>query len=391
MIERIENPEEFGRLRSAWNSLLQTSQSDCLFLTWEWLHTWWKHLSGGRQLRLLRVSSGNNLIGLAPLAFTPPGIARLSLFGSLEFLGIGNVGSDYLDFIVRSGEEATALPEMADYLVREKVFLNLSQVNQRSTLAGGMAALCGQRGCELIEARINRCPMIRLTGHTWESYLATIGSEHRYNFRRKLKQLAKNFRVRFEPVSVEEQRREALGHLVALHNLRWDSRGGGSNAFCTSGLLSFHEEITRLELQNGWLRLFTLWLDDQPAASLYGFLYNRTFYFYQSGFDPRFATHSVGLIIMGLAIQSAIEEGAEEYDLLHGEEAYKFHWASEVHELCRLELYPPGARGTVGKAWKAAGGTFRRMARNVLPHGVADRLAIAQTEGWRAMYASLTR
>jgi CelD/BcsL family acetyltransferase involved in cellulose biosynthesis len=391
MIERIENPEEFARLSSDWNLLLRKSQSDCLFLTWEWLYTWWQHLSGRRKLRLLRMSSGNKLVALAPLASTPTGLASLSPFGFLEFLGTGNVGSDYLDFIVRSGEESNALPEIADYLVQEKAFLNLSQLNRRSALAVGLAELCGQRGCDLVEARTNRCPMIRLTGHTWESYLATIGSEHRYNFRRKLKQLNKNFRVHFEPVSVEEQRREALGRLVALHNLRWSSRGGGSNAFCTPGLLSFHEEITRLALQNGWLRLFTLWLDDQPAASLYGFLYNRVFYFYQSGFDPRFATHSVGMIIMGLAIQSAIEEGAEEYDLLHGEEAYKYHWASKARELYRLEIYPSGARGVVGKAWKDAGGKFRRMARNVLPHEMAERLAMAQTEGWRAMYAALTR
>jgi len=43
------------------------------------------------------------------------------------------------------------------------------------------------------------------------------------------------------------------------------------------------------------------------------------FYFYQSGFDPTYERSSVGLITMGLSIQAALEEGACEYDLLHGE------------------------------------------------------------------------
>src|SRR5207245_43184 len=79
----------------------------------------------------------------------------------------------------------------------------------------------------------------------------------------------------------------------------------------------------------GWLRLSELRLDGRPAASLYGFRYRDTFSFYQSGFDPAYARDSVGLVTMGLAIRSAIEEGAAEYDLLHGDEAYKFQWARE--------------------------------------------------------------
>ena len=48
---------------------------------------------------------------------------------------------------------------------------------------------------------------------------------------------------------------------------------------------------------------------------------------------------------MGLAIKSAIEEGVQDYDLLHGDERYKFLWARDERELVRLELYPPRVRG----------------------------------------------
>src|SRR2546427_4482076 len=45
----------FEKLREEWNELLQASASNCLFLTWEWLYTWWKHLSEDRRLFIITV------------------------------------------------------------------------------------------------------------------------------------------------------------------------------------------------------------------------------------------------------------------------------------------------------------------------------------------------
>src|SRR5207302_10088997 len=141
-----------------------------------------------------------------------------------------------------------------------------------------------------------------------------------------------------------EERREALACLVSLHQRRWQGRGG-SDGLHTPALLAFHEEVSQLALARGWLRLFVLSLDGRPAAALYGFRYGPVFYFYQSGFDPTYSRYSVGLVLMGLAIKSALEEGAQEYDLLHGTESYKFHWAAQTRELGGIELLPAARQG----------------------------------------------
>jgi CelD/BcsL family acetyltransferase involved in cellulose biosynthesis len=167
--------------------------------------------------------------------------------------------------------------------------------------------------------------------------------------------------------------------LLHLHDARWRPRGG-SDAFTSAGLVSFHEEMTRRALARGWLRLFELRLDGRPAAALYGFRYRDTFSFYQSGFDPAFAKDSVGLAMMALAIRSAIEEGASEYDLLHGDEAYKFQWARETRELARLEAYPPSLRGLACRQAVDLGRAVRRVGRRLAPPALTDRLAL----GWRA-------
>src|SRR5258708_21359148 len=107
-LDVIENAADFGDLADAWNELLQDSAADCVFLTWEWLYTWWTHLSGGRRLAIVTVRSGTILVAVAPFMLGRRRLAGLGSFPRLEFLGAGDVGSDYLDVIVRSGHEREA-------------------------------------------------------------------------------------------------------------------------------------------------------------------------------------------------------------------------------------------------------------------------------------------
>src|SRR6267378_4429941 len=92
-VEIVENTERLMGMREEWNDLLAESAADCLFLTWEWLSTWWRHLSGDRKLYISTVRSRGRLVALAPLVVRPPGISSVLPFPALEFMGTGSVGS----------------------------------------------------------------------------------------------------------------------------------------------------------------------------------------------------------------------------------------------------------------------------------------------------------
>jgi CelD/BcsL family acetyltransferase involved in cellulose biosynthesis len=156
-----------------------------------------------------------------------------------------------------------------------------------------------------------------------------------------------------------------LDLLVEQHNTRWCTRGG-SDAFHTASLVAFHRDFVQIALERGWLRLYVLWLNEKPAAHLYGFRYGGSFSFYQSSFDATFEKYSVGVVLMAHAIKSAIEEGACEFDLLHGTETYKSHWSRESRDLIRLELFPPGGLGSICRASLSAARITRAMARRML-------------------------
>src|SRR5437867_7030779 len=154
-IEIVERADRFADLRREWNDLLRASSSDCLFLTWEWLYTWWKHLAEERKLFLLLVRSGEELLAIAPLAVNSNTLVRLFPLRALEFLGTGSVGSDYLDLIVRRGRERLALDVLCDFLRGEKFILKLAQVKKGYSLASQLARGLKERGWSHLEAVTN--------------------------------------------------------------------------------------------------------------------------------------------------------------------------------------------------------------------------------------------
>ncbi|MGA3201660.1 MAG: GNAT family N-acetyltransferase [Bryobacteraceae bacterium] len=365
-VERVSEVAAFEALRQEWDDLLKASDSACVFLTWEWLFTWWRYLKEDWRLSILAVRRGSELVALAPFGVRPRSVLRGRPFPVLEFLGSGFAGSDYLDVIIRNGSEAEARQALISHLAQERLPLKLTNLKKGESVAAGVLAGLSEKGWTSAEAKTNVCPFIPLAGLTWDSYLGSLSAEHRYNFNRKWRRLNRDYDVRFEQMHTEEQSREALDLLVAQHNTRWSARGG-SDAFHTIGLVAFHREWTVAALKRGWLRLYVLRLNEKPAACLYGLRHCGTFYFYQSSFDAAYMQSSVGLISMGLAIQRAIEEGAEEYDLLHGSETYKSHWSRHSRDLARLELFPPSSAGRFCRLSVELGRASRALARRMTP------------------------
>ena len=352
----IDSAWGFTALRPEWNALLRDSASASPFLTWEWLHTWWRHLSGTSQLRILAVRAGTDLIAVAPFRMTTSS-AHLPC---LDMLGTGDAGSDYLDIIVRRGWEDEGLAAIEHFVASQKTALRLNHLGP-TAVADRLSDRLAQRGWAQTTAPGGTCPYIPLAGHTWDSYLATLGSSHRANVRRRIRALEQHFTVRFDRVTSEAERRDLLATLCEYHARRFDARG---TAFGTGATRAFHDEITKRALDRGWLRMYVLRLNDAPVAVMYGFFYDRTFSFYQHGFDDRYQQHSIGLVLMGLSIRAAIEEGAAEFDMLWGVEPYKFLWARDRRELRNVHLFPASIAGRIHRsllhARRTAAGIVRR-------------------------------
>jgi CelD/BcsL family acetyltransferase involved in cellulose biosynthesis len=335
----ISDAGAFEAMRDRWNTLLDASGSWHPFLTWEWMWAWWTHLRGNAGLNILAVTSGAELVAVAPLMAVRRGVAVPS---RLEFIGAGS-GADYLDLIVRAGHEHGAVAAIAQWLDTQQRALYFDNLPPKS-----MAARLWQRleasGWTAIEGNPDVCPFIDLSGHSWESYVASLGSSHRANVRRRLRALHAAFEVRFAAVDSHDERRSALSALYRFHDQRWGNCGG-STAFSTAAHRAFHHDLTRNALACGWLRMYGLSLDGRLAGVMYGFARDGRFYFYQHGTEAAHAGASLGLVVMALTIRAAIDAGMREFDMLYGHEGYKQLWARDQRPLGRLTVFPPRLAG----------------------------------------------
>lgn len=338
-IHVIRDRQGLADLRADWDDLVAASTVRGPFLTWDWLQPWWSHLSPSAELHIVTVRDNGMLTGIAPLMRS-----RTFPFSSrLEFIGTGNAGSDYLDLIVRQGHEAATLSALAGELASPQLPLHFDHLPPGS-LADSVRHQLAPAGWTLLDTPTAVCPFITLTGHSWDSYLATLGSSHRANVRRRERALDKAFTVRFDLATSDQQRQTGLEALIGFHSQRWTT-SRGSTAFATPELRAFHADATSKALASGRLRLFTLRLDDEIAAVMYGFVHDNRFYFYQHGFSDAYSQHSVGLVLMGMTIRAAIAAGLDEFDMLYGDEPYKSLWARDRRSLARLQLFPPHIAG----------------------------------------------
>lgn len=363
-VTSVQDTEAFAALRREWSELLQSSASRNPFLTWEWLYAWWMHFGNSNGLRLLVVRAGTELIAIAPLRMVS---ASLYWFSRLEFLGTGEAGSDYLDVVARRGCEDKAVEALADFLTSRQLTLRLTHLPPAS-ISAQLARRLGGAGWATCFADDGTCPLVDLQGHTFESFLGSVGASHRANIRRRLRALDREFDARFDRITRHEDRQAGLAALATFHKRRYADRGG-STAFASMAARAFHEDATHLALEGGWLRMYALTLNGATAAVMYGFHMGGRFYFYQHGYDETYSPQSIGLVLMALTIKAAINEGANEFDMLWGTESYKSRWARRASLLQRVDLYPVHFGGSVQRHAVEARRGVAGLARRVLALG----------------------
>ena len=146
----------------------------------------------------------------------------------------------------------------------------------------------------------------------------------------------------------------ARGHLdtlFALHRSRWGSR---TTDFVDS---AFHREVARTALERRWLRLWLLELDDRPVAAWHGFQVGDVASYYQAGRDPAYEQLSVGFVLLAHTLRAAIAEGATEYRMGRGDEAFNTGSPRRIRG-SRAWCWP---EGTHGRATLGCGRVVQRV------------------------------
>jgi CelD/BcsL family acetyltransferase involved in cellulose biosynthesis len=348
-VEIVQSEEGFLALAAEWSALLESSGLENIFLTWEWMSTWWECF--GREFFIpwvITAREGNNglLVGLLPFALYTKN------FGGLRWRQLSFMASDraidHLDAIIEPNYSDVVVPAFVDCLVGKHVrhdFIRLDAVKADSAFTRALLDAIEHRASAGRMAVDSVCPYLSLPG-AWDSYWGSIGKQSRYNFNRKTKRLqarANGAVINYRRVESKTELSGAIRELVRLHQARQRQKGN-AGAFAQNRAIEFHTKVAERFLAKGWLRLYLLTVGEQVIAAIYCYKFGSKFSFYQSGYDPAWSDCSPGALIMLHAVREAINEGADEFDFLRGEESYKSLWTSTARtdRRFRIALSPVG-------------------------------------------------
>ncbi len=149
------------------------------------------------------------------------------------------------------------------------------------------------------------------------------------NYERKERKLQNRDDFRCELFTSEEGLDQALKDYAKVLEASWKEPDVHPD---------FLPACIRAAAQAGALRLFILYLGDQPAATQLVFFAGRRAIFYRTAYDPAFARDSVGAIVKLRMVQHLLDEdgGLDEMDYGRDRESFKKIWASQEHTRCGL-------------------------------------------------------
>lgn len=384
LIQEGGREEALASIKAEWQQLFAVSGGSP-FLAWEWMSAWYGSFANNKTPYILKVLRDGQVIGILPMFMEEKKLLGIK-FKRLSLMGEGPGGADHLGVIARPADRPDVISAIFDHLRNAHHFdlirlENLDENSDTVRLLKGLESINNGSGLRLSESVSDVCPQIDLT-HGWEAVLHQ--SKRAANFKRRLRQLEKLSGFEHRSVTSPDETTAAFERFLRLHDMRRID-AGGSELSGHPRLVSFQRSLIPGMARAGLIRFDELWVEGECRSSVYGLDDGQTFYYYNSGFDPGYARQSVGLVLLGLSIKSAVARGCSVYDFLRGGEAYKFDWATRSTNLITVGLNRGTPRAVGYEHLRKSWSNIRNLSRSILPARASETIA-AWRRAWKRNY-----
>ncbi|MBO9360685.1 MAG: GNAT family N-acetyltransferase [Thermoflexus sp.] len=320
----------FEELAHLWQDLLARAPGVSPFMRPTWLRTWWEHFGEG-ELHLVTFKEEGRLVGLIPLR-------RIARDGQWILETFGEEVTDYLDPLVEPGWEEAVIQVFLAWLTRPEApgwdAVLLWNTREDSALFPLWPGAAAAHGLTAHVEQLAICPMIPLPP-TWEAYLQLLDRKDRHELRRKIHRLeavedARWYLLQWDGPEADEAIEAFLTLMAASHPEK--------AAFLHERMRAFFRQVIRQGLREGWARLSFLEIEGKKAAAFLDFEDRDRIWLYNAGLNPRYAGLSPGVVLLAYLIRQAIAQGKQVFDLLRGDEPYKFRFGAREVPLHRIRI-----------------------------------------------------
>ena len=332
---RAWSEAEFASSRAAWQALLEKSDADPLFMSWDWQWRWWQGHASALSAQLYLVATygpDGALIGLAPFYLHVVKSRALLSSRRLELIGIawrndGPAFSEYLDLVAARGSEDAVIESVANWLRLQDFWQDLTFAGIRENSHAARLARDHLRPMAYVR---DADPMVAYRATlpaAFSTYVESLGSSTRrrlFSQRRKLSEVTLSY-------ANADEVGEYLELLWRFKAGRWSARHE------PEGVRRFHIEFATEMARTSRLYLTRLSSRNKTLSVMYNVRMGDTEYYLQSGFDVEGASGiSFGYLHFGYAIEKACEDGVAHFDFLGGQglnRDYKRDLATEPTQL----------------------------------------------------------
>jgi CelD/BcsL family acetyltransferase involved in cellulose biosynthesis len=323
----LHDLESLAAIEPEWRLLWDSCLEATPFQHPAWLLPWCRHFAPHR-LSVITLRRGGRLVGLLP-AFerreSPVSTRALALLGE----GI----TDYLDALFDPAHLEEAIATLGVHLAERGEACDFEALRDGSALLRVPAP----RGSADVIKPSAICPVLVLPARD-VGLESVVPKETLRNVRRARVRAAALGQLT-NRLADTASRGAMIEALFALHSARW-SDVGETGVLGGRAIRAFHDEASTALLDAGLLRLFGVYLDEAPIASLIALFARGRAYLYLQGFDPAFERLSPGLLATACAIDQAFVEGTMVVDFLRGQERYKYLWGAHDELTYRRILTP---------------------------------------------------
>ena len=336
-IHAYDSDQVFSSLESEWNSLLEHSSSNLIFMTWQWQSTWWEVYRPGDLWVLEIRDDDGGLVGIAPWFIqTQEDGTRL-----VHTVGCADV-TDYLSMIVHQEFEVEVYQALAQYLGEQQSLafdmLDLCNIPEDSLILSEFRTALENAGLDVVIAEQDVCPIIDLPDD-FADYVQGLSKKHRHELRRKMRKLESlGDELEWYVVDESHDLEEEMQHFLALMQSASEEK---STFLENAEHRAFFNQIVPIIKDCGWLQLSFVKIQGEYAAAYLNFLYNNEVLVYNSGLDIAVSkSFSPGIVLLGYLIEQAIIEKYDRFDFLRGNETYKYHMGGQDSRVMNLVARP---------------------------------------------------
>jgi CelD/BcsL family acetyltransferase involved in cellulose biosynthesis/GNAT superfamily N-acetyltransferase len=331
----INNVDEFRALKDEWNDFLSTSRTNTIFLTWEWLYTWWEVFGKGAELFIVvsRDEQGK-LNGIAPLHIRRTRYYKFPI-RELTFIGMGH--SDRQDFITDTNDE-----EITDRLLETAYehrpkwdVIHLEQIPEHSHLL--KSKLAEQLGRFIEKSSV--CPFASIEGE-WDTFTKNLGKKFRRDIQHKVNRLMRFGQWEFRVDHAANHPREIIALSEKVEKV--SRKEGTEKGFLADNLnKEFLSRFGEVCSGKGWFDYSMINLEGSTIAYLIGFIYNSKYYAYNMAFNEAYHEASPGKLLLNEKIKWCFQEPnrIDEFDFLRGAFYLKSLWATDSRQHYRTVMF----------------------------------------------------